>query len=970
MPNLKTASITIESYWNNASSEEIANEVLYPIAQQLKQLKHAQDIASFANPGYGYTQISFASIEHADKAREEVNALLNGISDLPDGVKRPYISEGIESDATGWIFLESEQELLPVSDQLEYVEKQLLPKIKKIEGIRTAYVLNRYSLQKKIIISLDFDLLRKYGYTVKDIAERLNYIGNYSLGNSIEKDKKISLRVKNEFSLTDLEKVNFRTKDNKNQFHLGDIAKIKTIVPEKVDTAYYNGKDVIPIVFYINENADLYKIYQEVKKLKNNFNNKILVNSAYKISDFGSPIDVIEKTRKNLILSMMIGLAFTAIFIFIYYRSLLSCLSILVFIPFVFLFILVVYKIFGIPLNIISITGIAIATGVILDPAIIISERLRKQNYTSVSLNSDLIKCLLLASGTTISVFIPLLAIESTESKLFSDLGVGFIAAVVVSTLMPVLILPKLAHFTRGSSKTKNKTSIILQASLKKLSQNLEGKVKTSWFLMISIGVSLFYILPPVEYLPHLNNGTSTVYFRFPQNLDPLEVEKNYIKTLSEKMNRFEKTDTQNEVFLRFWSGGGYGFFRHGEEKEIEQYKESLKKFLGEGLEGFRSAVFSTNLLANYGGDKSITIDIVGTTEKDLKQALSKIQSYFNQEKKELYTQITPNPLDTLLGVDISIDYAALSRHQVSEVEVISLLKSSCSGLYIKEVIHEQSRLEMYLAPNKCMNIKEITSLPLINALGQTVYISDIVKLKNVAPPQSILLKNGQRAHRLTIHLEKHHDSQLELQSINIALDSLLQEFKGKVTYELTEDSKKIDKLLKKGAQILLYVLLINMLLVCWLCRSLTCGLLVFLGYIPAVFGSMALVSVVNLVLPISFDVITLLGVVLMIGIVSNGYIIIAQSFINNIRNNSTNTIEKAMSVAVSERLRPIIITTLSTAFAMLPLMLSSNDSSILYRGLSTVLIGGILVGTVMSVTILPNIGTSLYRMLKRIKCE
>ncbi|TQV67666.1 efflux RND transporter permease subunit [Exilibacterium tricleocarpae] len=960
IPNIKTATITVESYWPNSSSQEMADEVLFRISEKLTLLKGIQEITSFASPGYGYTELKFASQETANQARQEVNALLSGISDFPDGVKSPYISEGNEAESTGWVFFRGKRDLTSASEAYDYVEKHIVPKVRQINGIKNAYVLNRESLNKIITIQIDFDKMLAYGIELDSVLHRLRAYGPRALGETVVNEKRYSLRLQNDGTIRNLMALQFFGSGG--LINMSDFAKVASVLPDKTSMAYYNGRDIVPIVFFIEDNADIYGVYQHLNSLEKEFNEGILINTDYELGNFLSPIEIIDQTRFQLIKSMIIGFVITVIFMLLFYKSKIHALNTIIFIPFTFFLILIVYSVLGIPLNIISVTGMAIATGVILDPAIIVNEHLLSKRKHKV--NRGLILCIILAAATSVLVLLPFLISSKTESKVFTDLGMSFIIAIISSSLLPILLLPLIKKDTRHSlvhgSFAKKATEVAVFVKSYFMSRPLFGLISLP---LIIVGVALLF--PAIEYLPYLGNNTATVYLKFPQNVPPEEVESYYAKGVSKNLSSFKRNSalpSDNQVFLRTWTGGGYAIFRSAETDQVESYIDDLADTAKQDIRELRSKAIKTNILARYGGEKSVAVNLIGEDFKSLKPFVHYLQKKVSEKYPNLYLRVYPD-IDSVYEIfNVSFHSYELDKRKVAESQVLDLLKGNCQGVFVDQFFVQQKHRNVYIRPQRCLSIDDILRAPVKSIDDRTYFIRDFLKVEKVSIPRNIMYKNGAKAFRLTLYLGANDSSSEVIDYLKETISEKSKTLDGSVSYELSEESKKVDLLLSNWAASYITILLINILLVTVICRSMIAGIIMVIGYIPAFFGAVLAINFVNLFLPVSVDIITCLGGVLMIGIVSNGYVILAYGFVENLKTHTSWTVERCMNESVKQRIRPILLTTISTIAALIPMVINFDETAILYRGLAVVLIGGIFFGSIFSLLFLPSVVAFIYK--------
>ena len=660
----------------------------------------------------------------------------------------------------------------------------------------------------------------------------------------------------------------------------------------------------------------------------------------------------------------------------------------------------------GRSLNVISLAGIAFAVGMVVDAAIVVLEnifRLREQGkpprVAAYEGAQQVWGAVLVSALTTVMVFIPILIMQLEVGQLFRDIAVAISVSVLLSLLVSVTVLPALASRLLIGTGRKESEAIkrlplpgidhlgrgFILAALGFVRLVTRSRVAALAVVALTSTAAItgaWNYLPKLEYLPEGNRNlmfgivipppgynldtTTKIAKRIENEIRPLwKMESGPESAPGEppKIDRFFFVATRAQTFL---GAAAVDATRAAELKDV--LSEPVFKEPGTFAIINQLSIFGRGL----SGDRKIELDISGPELESILsvalRATARIGAVLPQAEGN---QFRPNPGLELGAPEVRVtpDRMKLADNGVSARELGEAIDTFNDGLRVAEVTVGNDRLDLTLkGPYRDIaSTQGVGNLPVVTQGGQILPVSSMASVTLTAGPTEIRHRERER----TVTLEVVPAPQLALES---ALDLIRNEviapvqqegLPDGVTMKISGTADKLTQTWQAMVRDLVIALIIVYLVMAILFESFAYPLIILLSVPLAAAGGVAGLALLNLQTFQPLDMLTLLGFVILIGIVVNNAILLVHQTLFHLRQEGLGA-QQAILEATRNRIRPIFMSTLTSVFGMLPLVIFPGAGSELYRGLGSVVVGGLALSALLTLLIVPPMLTLVVGSLER----
>ncbi|MBO6783013.1 MAG: efflux RND transporter permease subunit, partial [Alphaproteobacteria bacterium] len=710
-------------------------------------------------------------------------------------------------------------------------------------------------------------------------------------------------------------------------------------------------------------------------RIRNVFDETLYVNSA------------IALVQQNIV----VGGVLAAIILMLFLRSWRPTLVVSLAIPVSVVGSFVAMAALGRSLNVISLAGIAFAVGMVVDAAIVVLENIYRLRQEGLSRSEAAYKgasqvwpAVLVSSLTTVMVFIPILIMELEAGQLFRDIAVAISVSVLLSLLVSVTVIPALANrLLVGSAAEGAKTLRIpgvdhfaagfvafWQGFTRMVVRSKIGAVGVVAAITVAAAAFTFVFAPKLDYLPTGNRNFVFGFVNVPPgyNLDTVD---EITARIAERTRHLWEVETgpesepgQPPKFERFFRVpfAGRGFIG-GASSEPERASELVQvlRDASEGEPGVRTFPSQPSLFGrSVGGGRSIDVDIRGAdleTVYDVAQQVAfRLFPMFSRAEGH---SVRPIPSLTLSAPELQIspDRVRLADNGLSARSLGVAVDAFNDGVRVAEITVDGKRIDLTLMGPQDMvgQTQGIGSLPVVTADGRIVPVESLADVRVTSGPVEI--RRADRARTVTLQVSP--SAQMPLQE---ALEKIEEEVVTPMEEAGLPDGVSIrlsgtaDKLVETWNEMvidLLLAIVIVYLVMAVLFESFVYPLIIILTVPVAAAGGVAGLALLNIGVNQPLDMLTMLGFVILTGIVVNNAILLVHQTLYHIREDGMSP-DDAIMRATQNRVRPIFMSTLTSVFGMLPLVLFPGAGSELYRGLGSVVLGGLSLSAVLTLAIVP----------------
>lgn len=996
LPKIEAPVLTVLTTYPGSSADDIEVKVTRVIEKSLASVPNLKKITSISKENISVVTLEFDWGTDLDEAANDCRSSLEFAKvQLPDGAESPKIFKFSTEQFPVIVAGVTAPGNIDYKEFKDFVEDNIADRLVRIPGVGGVQSFGAPARE----IRVDFDpyKLKAYNLSINQIAQIVK-AENLSLPAGNIDDKKLSfiLRVKGEYnSPAELENVVIGSNAGK-ILYLKDVAQIIDTVTKDERRTLINGQKGVVVLMNKLSGANTVSVSdalkKEIKKIEEEYG--ITINIVFDGADF------IKKSINNLVRTFFISLVLVSVVVLIFIRRLRASLIIVISIPFSLILAFFFMYVANYTINILSLSSIAIAVGMVVDNSIVslenIIKHLERGEHTreaSIYGASEVGSALLASTLTTVAVFAPLFFLTGIAGILFTQLAAITTITISMSLIVALFLTPMLTSTLLKKFNEEKKTKNALD-KLFDWSENIFNRIDETYykvlnwslnhkktvlisgilFLFLSLGLIPFI---GSDFIPESDSGQVQVIMELPVGTSVYETEKftyemyNLIK---------ERTPEIKDIFYQVGqSASGLGSVFGTKEGEniglinirlvdVEQRKRSNKQVaddLREFLKHFPK-INKLNVLTQAGGQaaifgqgKPISIEILGPDLNASRKVAEKIQQAISNVKGVVEPQISLQANKPEISIIIDKDKAAMLGLNTA------LIATSLRN-YVFGNIPTQFRgtkttydIRLRLDENFRMKLDDIENLEVFNVVGKPIPLKNFATIRMDFSPVEIDRKNQERIVKVEAGLSGTSLGQAVLEIENKLKDIPLPpntriDFGG--SYEQQQEAFGD----------LLMLLLLSIVLVYIVMAGQFENLLdpfVIMFSIPFAFSG---VLIGLLVFGQTLSVISFLGIIMLVGIVVNNAIVLV-SFINILRARGQSLYEAILNGGRS-RLRPVLMTSLTTIFGLLPLALSTGSGSETWKPLGASLVGGMTFSTFITLIIVPIIYSIFEKRLKNKK--
>jgi multidrug efflux pump subunit AcrB len=647
-------------------------------------------------------------------------------------------------------------------------------------------------------------------------------------------------------------------------------------------------------------------------------------------------------------------------------RRLRATLIVAVAIPVSLLATFIVLQLGGRSLNVISLAGLAFATGMVLDAAIVVLEniiRLRERGHDADSASlegtTEVWGALLASTMTTVAIFLPVLFMREVEGQLFSDLALTIAIAVVISLLVAVSLLPlasKLWLTDQIPTDPHYQLWQRLTHRIMTLTQTRRQRLLLATSILTLPLLSSWLLLPEMDYLPPVKRDAIDAYFQFPPGTSMRTLKEEYIEVLDQRMAPFmsgEREPALKNYYILTWSGGGAIGARVQDQSRVTELETIIEEEIFAGLPDISYFASQGNLFGGFGGERVVDLHLQSRDRKAIEEAAIHGRDVLMKVFPTAVVQVSPNPDHAEPELRLSPNDRRIAEVGWQRQELGNIARALGDGLYVGEHFDGDKRMNVILRAKGWDEPEQLAATPLATPSGNVVRLGELVDVTRTIGPSQLRRIDGRRTTTLTLRPPDDMSLEYVMEQIREQVEPELQRVlpaDGNIIYGGSANA--LTRAIKSMSSNFAVACLLLFLLMAALFRSALDSLLVVLSMPLAMVGGVLALRLLNLFSFQPMDLLTMIGFVILLGLVVNNAILLVHQ---------TRSAEKAglgrhaaVELALQQRMRPIFMSTLTSIFGMLPLMLMPGTGSVIYRGLAAVIVGGMSISTLFTLILLP----------------
>jgi multidrug efflux pump subunit AcrB len=970
-PNIEEPVISIFTSWRAAAPEEIESEILEPQERALQGLRGMQSLNAFANAGNSFINLQFAVGTDMQATMLEVISRMNQLPPLPRDAQAPQISLGEDggngpNNTLSWFFVQ----LLPgtpgpIDNYRRQIEEMFRSRIESIPGVANVRI--NFGSDEELQIVFDPARAAELGIQIPRIAQVAGSADDVSGGFVDIGRRQYTVRFAGRYSMDQFAGLVLEWRDGR-PIRLGDIATIQVRRGDRNSLALQNGNPAIGIQIMKENDANVLETLTAVKAEINSLRDNELKKLGLSIAQSFDPSVFIDQAISMVTGNLFSGVVLAVLVLWYFIRDRRATLLVGLSIPICLTVTLVMLYAFGRTLNVISLAGLAFGVGQALDTAIVMLEAIAQQRERGLARIEATLAgakqvwpALLASTVTAVIVFLPIVFMRDAVSQLFADLALTISIAVIASLIVSVTALPLAASRwlnTENVHQGSNAKYEAVASWIVRWTDTAKRRYLTVAVLFVAPVVLTWALLPPLDYLPPVKRDAIDGFIQPPPGTNIDTIEREFVQPFAKRLAPYMSGEKQPALKNYYVLAGAFGTsigVRPLDPDDIDELGRLINEEVLVGFPDTQSFAAQGNLFGGFGDGRNIDFQLQATdfpallaaarfAEKLIQEKMpgAQVQAFQGLEMAEPELRLNPD--------DRRLNEVGWSRGDIGTV-----VRALGDGVFVGEYFDGERRLDMILRASPWDSPEALAETPVATPIGNTVPLGELVRVESTVGSGGLRRVDGHRTIGLNVSPPK------EL-SLGQAIELLKTEVEPEVRAHLPADGSvhyegnagSLREALSNMAQNLGIALIALFLLLAALFRSVKDSMYVILTIPLASFGGVLALVLLRLFTPQTLDLLTMVGFVVLMGLVVNNAILLVDQARFEIRGGAT--VRAAVESALATRTRPIMLTTLTTLFGMLPLVLVPGPGSVLYRGLGTVLVGGMAVNSVFTLLLLPTL--------------
>lgn len=982
LPEMDLPSISVITTYTGANAEDVENNITRRIEDGVNTVSNLKEITSRSSDGVSLVSLEFEWGTNLDEASNDIRDALGRLNDyLPEDAEEPILFRFNSSLMPIMGFSITAEESYPALNKI--LEEQFVNRLSRIDGVGSVSVMG--APVREIQVNVDPVKMEAYGLSVEQIGgiiaqENINTSGGVlDIGNHT-----YNLKADSEFTSSDDLKTILISNLNGQEIYLRDIAEIKDTLEKQTLDERMNGKLGVRVMIQKQSGANTVRIVEKVKKMLPDIQKNLPSDvTIHMLSDSSKNIkDSISTLTDTVMFAFLFVILVVLFFLGRWRATLIICLTIPISLIVAFIYL----NLTGGTLNIISLSSLSIAIGMVVDDAIVVLENITthiekgsKPREAAIYGTNEVWLSVIATTLVVVAVFLPLTMVKGMAGVMFKQLGWIVSLVVSTSTVAAITLTPMLSalllriennqHTYKGISAIYRPIDKFLgwldKAYDKVLKWALSHK-KLIFFApmaLLAVGVWLFVEKIPTEFMPSSDGDSMSATVTLDQNLGveyTAAVARRIDSIVYAKypevmlLSTSAGSSSSSNVFAAMSTTGSniinYTFRLtdpQDRERTVFEIADEFRADLATIPEIKRSTVSSGGGMGGMmGGGSSVQVQIFGHDLELTSGIADDLVAQFSQLEGARDVRLSRD--DMRPEYNVEFDRNKLAYYGLNTSTVATAIRNRINGMTAS--IYREDGEEYYIkvryAEEHRTSLEDVENILVYNSRGQGVRVRDLGRVTEVYAPPTIERDNRQRLVTVTVALGN-----------NVPLGDMVERVEGVLdNYPLPEDvyidiggdyEDQKESFSELGTLMMLIVLLVYIVMATQF-ESFVMPFIIMFTILYALPGTAIALWATNT--PLSL--MALIAVVMLIGIVvKNGIVMV--DFTNLLRERGVGMYDAVLAAGKS-RLRPVLMTSLTTILGMLPLAIGMGNGAEMWQPMGIAIIGGLTLSTILTLVAVP----------------
>ena len=963
LPNMNIPVVTVRTTWQGAVAEDVETQVTKKIEEILPNVEGIDKIESTSTYGQSTIVVKFDYGVNADEKVTEIQRELSKITnDLPSAADTP-IAKKVEA-GTGNLTLVIMMSAPNKTELSSFVEEYLKPKFESLPGIGQVNVFG--NPDKQLQIQIDSDKLAAYDLSPMELYDMIRVSSlNVPLGTISTGSKDVIVRFMGELNYIDTFK-DMILKSNGNTLRLKDVANVVLTTEDPDDISYLSGKESIAVIVEKSSDGSTIDLNKRALEALESLESIMPPETVYNVL-LDTSIDI-NQSISNVSGTAVQGLILATIVLYLFLKNIRATLLVSAALPVAVIFTFAFLALNGTSLNLISLMGLSIGVGMLTDNSVVVVDNIYRHMTelkspvmeASDNATTEVAMSVIASALTTMVVFIPILFIPGIAREIFRDLAYSIIFSNLAAIIVSLTLIPMLASrfLTNKADITKEGKifGTVKSNYLKLINWAVDHRGKTVGITVLVFVISMVTVprFLKMEFMPKQDQGRYSIVAELGKGLD---LEKS--KAIAKEIEDIVINEPNTQSYFTIVQKDSFSI-----NVDIGK-KDTRKTSVFDIITKLRPIVEKipdtrTNLSEDFAmgsQQRDVQFDIVGSNLNEIKEVGAKVLAEIKNYPGAVDVKSTLDPGN--VEARVVLDRDKIKSYGINPSVIAQTLSYSVLGGDRGDTVTVKTGVEeidvmVRLPKEKRNDINALKNLNIKIDSGKFIKLSDVADI--VMAEGSSEINKTDRIYSVTVSA---NDGGVGMKAIQ---DKLVE------VYENTNPPKSVDyrwggnsENLSDATSQLGFALGISIFLIYALLAAQFENFVlpvIIIGSIP-----LALVGIVwgLLLTGQPVDIMVMIGVILLAGVVVNNAIVLID-FIKMTRERGSER-QEAVIESCRTRLRPILMTTMTTVLGMLPLSLGLGEGSEIYRGMAITVMFGLTFSTLLTLVVIPILYTLIEDM-------
>ena len=987
MPSMEVPAAVVYATYPGAGPEDIEQQVTKKLEGAVAGLSGLDTLQSTSSENMAMLVIRFTNDTDMDQAMTDLRDKVAQVkSQLPDDASDPTVmSIDIDSMPVVQIALRGND----LASLQSIAEDEIQPALERLDGVASVDISGGY--EQEIAVHTDASRLKGYNLTISSIGQQLGADNIAIPGGDLDNGSQtLAVRTDGEYSSIDDVKNALISLPAGGTVRLSQIADVSMQPKDQDAISKVDGEECI--ILSVNKQSGSNTV-QIAELAKAEFDSLLKSNDSLQWNIVMDQSDYINMTVDNAIQNIWMGVLFAAIVLFLFLRDFGATMAVTIAMPCCILFTFLIMNVLGITLNMMSLGGITLGVGMIVDNSIVVLENIftyRADGYDRMDActkgTGEVIGAVIASTLTTVAVFLPIALSGGMAGMMFKEFCITIVALLLSSLIISVTLVPLLCYFLLGSTKQKSvkpqglgATPITEKPLSRAYRSSLNFLITHRWAgVALTVVICIVSVLSVsqagMELIPEMDEGQVSVAVSMPNGStmeDTAAIEDRIaaiaVDTIPELEQIYYSTGSSTSIMSS--SSGASVTISLVDLDQRDRSSADIAKQLRHDLQDIAGCelTVSTSSTMSMSTDSDISVELTGDdydqlaeTADDLANQISALPDAINVESSA--GEQTPR-------VAVKINRENASRFGLNAATIGGLVRGELTGSTATTLRMNGEEYDVTVAGDEdvATSLDALRSMQIPTMTGGTVPLSMVADVYTELSPQSIARKNQKETVTITGESESGDSN-----AIKAAVDDIVAKYELPDGVEVGEGDTAASQIAETTGTLML---------------ALAVAIMLVYFILATQFNSFSLPIAIMLILPIGLlgsmillwptgnhvSMVALLGVIILAGtVVNSSIVLIDYTLQRRQRGEDKNT---AILNACPRRVRPVLMTAMTTILGLVPMVCSSGEGSEMMKPMGVVMMTGMVISTIATLFITPvyysltdSVAARLSGLFKKIK--